>query len=182
MAILNQKIAEVEKEIAKTPDIAAQKEMKQVQLILKALPRATSDKELNLAQYEYISEQASLAMNNIEQAKVILLKQRLEATKKKALDLIPPTNDFILQMNQMYQKRPTLSLLADIIQNSEKQRAILERSATQFKKNLTAEQIYQIADIMQTAYDKVARAFDYANELYAGRQNQTTNTINRIGQ
>ena len=81
----------------------------------------------------------------------------------------------------MYQKRPTVTLLADLLQNAEKQRTIMIRANDQFKKDLTPDQILKVAEIMNTAYQKISKAHDYAEGIYSGRQTfPTNNNIKRI--
>ena len=81
----------------------------------------------------------------------------------------------------MYQKRPTLTLLADLLQNSENQREIMSRALSQFDKDLTYDQIVKVSDIIQDAHDKVAKAYNYAEEIYSGRKNiPTSNMIKKV--
>ena len=81
----------------------------------------------------------------------------------------------------MYQKRPTVGLLADLLSQAETQRAIISRALEQFKKPLSFDQTKKVSQIIKDAFEKINKLYDYAEEIYAGRQSiPATNAIKRV--
>ncbi|MBQ4472525.1 MAG: AsmA family protein [Alphaproteobacteria bacterium] len=177
---LNRTIDEMSKKLTATPNVLAQKELKSAQLTQGSLKTIMNQEDpLTTLQYQQTLRQIKEGLKYIKKADSILLASQIQDIELQSANLLKPVNEMILKMNEMYQKRPSLSLLADLIQNSENQRGIIERSIKQFKKNLTLQQVQGIANIIKDAHDKVNKAYDYAQELYSGRQTTGSNKIIR---
>lgn len=178
---LSKIVDEVKQQLNETPDTNAQKGFKIAELAYQNLSGMIQEADLTSTQYEYITEQSEKALADIKLVQNALFAQNIQNIKKKASDLMPQAHNLILKMNEMYQKRPTLTLLADLLQNSEAQREIMSRALDQFKKDLTFDQIVKVAKIIENAHNKILKAYDYAEEIYSGRQNiPTGNTIKRV--
>ena len=167
---LNEQITQVQQELNKNPDTLAQKELKAAQGIQQMLSTTRQQKDLTLFQYQAMNEQLNLALQHLSVAQSALFKQQLKEIEEQANSLLQPASDLIVAMNELYQKRPTLSLLPELIQNSENERNIMKRAQEQFKKQLSPQQVQKVAQIMQTSYNKIKRAHQYAEELYSGRR------------
>ena len=177
---LDTKINALSQQLLKSPNVSAQKELKATQTVQTALKPVMNQLEpMTTLQYQQVLRQITEAEKHIQKAESTILNNQIQSIELEAANKLPPVNDMLLKMNEMYQKRPSLSLLADLIQNSENQRAIIERSIKQFKKSLTLKQVQGVAQIIQQAHDKVAKAYAYAQELYSGRQSTGTNKIIR---
>ena len=176
---LQKKLQIAREQVNQAPDTAAQKEIKQTEMIIQSLPKFHPSETFKLSEYQYALEQISLANECLQRVDAILEKNNLIASKTKAEEKLDNVNNLILQMNQMYQKRSTVPLLLELIQNSEKQRTIITRALKQFDKNISKTQIQQVLNIIQTAEEKVMKAYDYAQKVYAGRQTNPANNISR---
>ncbi len=178
---LSNLLKQTEQQLNETPDTNAQRGLKTAELMYQSLSSMLLQEDLTATQYQYIADQANKASTDLSVTQTALFAQNIQNIKKKAADLVKPTNDLILKLNEMYQKRPTLTLLADLLQNSENQREIMSRAIKQFDKDLTYDQIVKVADIIKDAHDKVAKAYNYAEEIYSGRKNiPTSNTIKKV--
>lgn len=175
-------LQKIEQELEQVPSAVAQNTFKTAQITHQNLSEMIQQQELNTTQYQYIATQAEKNFESLQKAEKALLQQQIQNTKDKAANLMPSAQDAILKLNEMYQKRPTMTLLADLLQNAENQRGIMERAIDQFKKDLTFEQTTKVADIIQSAYNKIMKAYNYAEEIYSGRQSTpNSNTIKRSG-
>ncbi len=179
LASLQEKVQIAQEKLNLSPDTMAQKEIKQIEMIIQSLPRINESELLKLSEYQYALEQISLAEECLKRVDNILEKNNLNTSKLLSEKKLENVNNLILQMNQMYQKRSTVPLLMELIQNSEKQREIISRAIKQFDKNISPAQIQQVLGIVQTAENKVMKAYEYAQKVYAGRQTSSSNSISR---
>jgi len=178
---LSSLLKQVEQQLNETPDTNAQRGFKTAEMMYQTLSGMILKEDLKATQYQYITNQSNKALTDLKLIQTTLFAQNVQNIKKKSSDLLKPTNDLILKLNEMYQKRPTLTLLADLLQNSENQREIMSRALKQFDKDLTYDQIVKVADIIKNAHEKVVKAYGYAEEIYSGRQDvPTSNTIKKV--
>ena len=67
------------------------------------------------------------------------------------------------------------------MQRSQDQEGIIKRALEQYQKPLTFDQIKQVDNIIHEAAGKITKAYNYAEDLYSGRQNMpSNNSIQRI--
>ncbi|MBQ3695672.1 MAG: AsmA family protein [Alphaproteobacteria bacterium] len=170
-------VSETSVMVNQTPDINTQKSLKMAETTNQNLTIMLQEENLTTLQYKYIEEQFQKAITDLKIAQDILFQQNVKNMKDKATALLPPANDLILKLNEMYQKRPTITLLADLLQNSENQRSIMERAIDQLKKDLTFDQVTKVTKIIEEAHAKITKAYDYAEEIYSGRQSMPSANI-----
>ena len=82
-----------------------------------------------------------------------------------------------MKLNEIHQKRLTVPLLNDLLQNAINQQEIIQRAIQQFDKPLTLDQVNKVFDIIQSAIHKIQKATNMAEEIYTGRQTTTSNNI-----
>ena len=131
-------------------------------------------------QYNQITLQAGQTLSDINKAQMNFTHRQKERFKTNSQQLVKQAEPLVGQMKELYQKRPTLSILADLIQQAEEEVNIMNRALDQYQKNLSFTQIKQVSDIIQKSRDKIGQIYEYAEDIYSGRQSITTNTfINR---
>ena len=163
------------------PNTSAQKSLQTAQKTYQESLTKAAQSDSTRAEHQNIQAQINQTLKQLDKTQNDLSSQYRKETKQKAQKLIEPVANLILKLNEMYQQRPTISLLTDLIQNAEVQKEIMERSITQFDKPLSFEQIEKVNQIVQNASKKIHKAYDYAEELYSGRQTApTSNSIKKV--
>lgn len=163
-------------QLVSTPDIVIQKEVVNAQNFVKQLEPLMQTADLTTEQYQDIIVQTKKVISALDKAQDAFTKEQKELLQQQSTSLLHKAQNRISQINELYQKRPTLALLADILQGAEDQQAIMQRALEQYKKQLSFTQMKQLANIIQETYDKIEKAYDYAEGIYSGRQNASTNT------
>lgn len=162
-----------------SPDIETQKEVVNAQVFLDQLAPIIQAPDLTQEQYQNITGQLRKVLAALDKAQVSFTSMQKTIFQQQGETLLSQAKDLIAQINDLYQKRPTLTLMADLLQNSEEQEAIIQRALDQYKRPVNFMQLKKIGNIIQEAYDKINKAYDYAEALYSGRQSVPTNSTIR---
>ena len=168
-------INETARLLEETSNVDAQKSLTMSNTTYQNLMAILQEDNLTIQQYQYVTEHSQKAIGDLTEAQKILFNQKVQNAKQKASTFVEPADELLAKLNTMYQKRPTVTVLADLLQNAEKQRTIIKRAVDQFKKDLTFEQVKKISKIIEDAYEKISKAYNYAEEIYSGRQALPTN-------
>ena len=162
------------------PDIETQKTVLTAQNFQAQLEQALQDSETTQAQYQNLTKQTNKSLADLDKAKARFMEQQKELLHKKGIDKLKQAESLVAQINELHQKRPAINLLVDLLQNTEVQKDIIARAVAQYDKPLTYNQVLQVADIIQEAFDKISKAYTYAEKVYSGRQNvSNSNAIRR---
>lgn len=162
------------------PDIETQKTVLTAQNFQAQLEQALQDSETTQAQYQNLTKQTNKSLADLDKAKARFMEQQKELLHKKGIDKLKKAESLVAQINELHQKRPAINLLVDLLQNTEVQKDIIARAVAQYDKPLTYNQVLQVADIIQEAFDKISKAYTYAEKVYSGRQNvSNSNAIRR---
>ena len=173
---LSEQIQQLIQNINETPNVQAQKNLMQIQMMEQNIQVLWQDATTTI-QYQYITEQTQQGLDEINKTNQIIVKQRINNIKKNSEQIQNQANDYILKLNEIHQKRLTVPLLNDLLQNAINQQEIIQRAIQQFEKPLTLDQVNKVFEIIQTALNKIQKATNMAEEIYTGRQTTTSNNI-----
>ncbi len=173
----NQFIADfnqLEQSLTEIPNATAKKKLMFLGITVPNITKLISNPENSKQEYENISSQLAKLEAEIKTIQELVFKDKIDKLKTGAKALLNPANDAINKMIQMYQKRPTVSLIGDLLKNAQAQQQIITRALEQFQKPLSLSQVEKVSMIIQDAYDKIAKAYDYTEEIYSGRTTAPT--------
>ena len=166
-------------QLISTPDVLTQKEVMNAQVFLEQLEPIIQTPELGTEQYRTIDSQIKKVLADLDKAQSSFTREQKGLFQEQGKVLLKQSQDRISQINELYQKRPTLTSLANIIQEAEEQKAIIQRALDQYKKPINFMQIKQVSNIIKEAHKKIETSYDYAEGIYSGRQTVPANTTIR---
>ena len=168
-------------QLSSIPDLEIQKEISIIQVFLTKTQEALQADAITQQQYQNIITEKNKLVTNLEKAQHSFTARQKDTFRQKGSETLTRSTTLISKINELYQKRPALTLLAEILQRSQDQEGIIKRALEQYQKPLTFDQIKQVDNIIHEAAGKITKAYNYAEDLYSGRQNMpSNNSIQRI--